>query len=115
MEERYDLFEFPPDAFPKWIGSASNLSEARKKMEKLPPPPPGGEYLVRDFYSGTVVAYTLRKKHGAAIFPPDNVTGGAAEVLKFEMYFLPSGSEQAVSAPNCWSQASASNTHLLIA
>jgi hypothetical protein len=90
MEERYDLFEFPPDAFPKWVGSAPDLHEARKKMEKLPPLAPGSEYLVRDFYSGAVVAYTLRKKHGATVFPPDDDPGGCCEVLKFEMHFLPS-------------------------
>jgi hypothetical protein len=62
MEQRYDLFEFPPDAFPKWIGSASDLPEARKKMENLPPPAPGSEYLVRDFYFGTVVTYTRSER-----------------------------------------------------
>jgi len=92
MEERYDLFELPPDTFPKWIGSAGDLPEARRKMEKLPPLAPGSEYLVRDFYSGTVVAYTLRKKHGTTVFPPDQDPRGSSEVLKFEMYFLPSGS-----------------------
>jgi hypothetical protein len=90
MEERYDLFEFPPDAFPKWVASAPDLQEARKKMEDLPPLAPGSEYLVRDFYSGTVVAYTLRKKHGATVFPPESDPAGCSEVLKFEMYFLPS-------------------------
>jgi hypothetical protein len=96
MEERYDLFEFPADSFPKWIGSAGDLPEARRKMEKLPPPAPGSEYLVRDFYSGTeghrVVAYTLRKKRGTIVFPPEQDPRGSSEVLKFEMYFLPSGS-----------------------
>ncbi|HXJ93374.1 MAG TPA: hypothetical protein VMT20_10900 [Terriglobia bacterium] len=91
MDARYDLFEFPPDAFPKWIGSAGDLPEARRKMEKLPPLAPGSEYLVRDFYSGTVVAYTLRKKHGTMVFPPEKDPRGSSEVLKFEMYFLPSG------------------------
>jgi len=115
MEERYDLFEFPPDAFPKWISSASSLSEAREKLEKLPLPPPGGEYLVRDFYSGTIVAYTLRKKHGASIFPSDNVPAGAADVLKFEMYFLPSGNVQAAPAPDHRSQPATPDSSRLIA
>jgi len=115
MEERYDLFEFPPDAFPKWIASARSLSEAREKMEQLPPPPPGGEYLVRDFYSGTVVAYTLRKKHGSTIFPPENDRAGASDVLKFEMYFLPSGTVQAAPGPDLRSQPPASDSKRLIA
>ena len=85
MEERYDLFEFPPDSFPKWIGSAGDLLAARRKMENLPPLAPGSEYLVRDFYSGTVVAYTLRNKHGTMVFPPEKDTPDSSEVLKVEL------------------------------
>jgi hypothetical protein len=59
MEARYDLFELPPNGFPEWIGSAIDLPEAKGKMNDLPKPAPGGQYLVRDFYSGTVVAYTI--------------------------------------------------------
>ncbi|HEY6290013.1 MAG TPA: hypothetical protein VI455_00400 [Terriglobia bacterium] len=59
MEARYDLFELPPGGFPQWIDSAVGLPEAKNKMEGLPQPAPGGQYLVRDFYSGTVVAYTV--------------------------------------------------------
>jgi hypothetical protein len=57
MEKRYDLFELPPAGFPEWIDSASEFSEATQKMQDLPKPAAGGQYLVRDFYSGTVVAY----------------------------------------------------------
>jgi len=57
MDPRYDLFELPPDGFPRWISSAADLKEARKQLESLPDPQVGGEYLVRDFYSGSVVAY----------------------------------------------------------
>jgi len=70
MEKRYDLFELPPGGFPQWIDSASDLSEAKKKMSDLPEPAPGGEYLVRDFYSGLVVAYTVPNRRGVATFPP---------------------------------------------
>jgi len=59
MDARYDLFELSPGRFPEWIGSAVDFSEATTKMESLPQLPPGGQYLIRDFYSGTVVAYTL--------------------------------------------------------
>ena len=69
MEKRYDLFELPPGGFPRWIDSATDLLEAKKKMDHLPEPAPGGEYLVRDFYSGMVVAYTVPQRHGAPIFP----------------------------------------------
>ena len=59
MNARYDLFELPPGGFPQWISSADNLPEAKKKMNELPHPGQGGQYLVRDFYSGNVVAYTI--------------------------------------------------------
>lgn len=58
MERRYDLFELAPYGFPRWLDSASDLSEAMGNMRELPTPVVGGEYLVRDFYSGMVVAYT---------------------------------------------------------
>jgi len=91
MEKRYDLFAFPPGAFPTWVGSASDLPEARKKVESLPPLEPGGEYLVRDFYSGMVVAYTVLGEHGATIFPPAKDPRDPSEVLKLELDFLTQG------------------------
>jgi hypothetical protein len=54
---RYDLFELPPNGFPQWISSAADLTEAKRQLEVLPDPELGGEYLVRDFYTGSVVAY----------------------------------------------------------
>ena len=69
MEKRYDLFELPSQGFPQWLDSASNLAEATDKMIALPPPGPGGEYLVRDFYSGKIVAYTLPVGSGLVVYP----------------------------------------------
>ena len=57
MDPRYDVFELPPNGFPRWISSAADLAEAKRQLETLPEPYVGGEYLVRDFYSGSVVAY----------------------------------------------------------
>ena len=57
MDPRYDLFELPRDGFPRWISSAGDLKDAKKQLESLPDPGTGGEYLVRDFYTGSVVAY----------------------------------------------------------
>lgn len=57
MDPRYDLFELPPDGFPRWISSAVDLKEAKRQLEALPDLDKGGEYLIRDFYSGSVVAY----------------------------------------------------------
>ena len=68
MENRYDLFELPVAGFPRWLDSANDLDEATEKMKALQPSEPGSQYLVRDFYSGTVVAYTLPGKVGTAIF-----------------------------------------------
>lgn len=59
MNARYDLFELPAGGFPQWVSSAEDLPEARRKMSELPDPGEGGQYLVRDFYSGSVVAYTI--------------------------------------------------------
>jgi hypothetical protein len=79
-ENRYDLFEFLPGRFPEWIDSASDLPEATKKMQDLPKRASGGQYLVRDFYSGMVVAYT--DPHGVAIFPPKSTQGGTRSSRK---------------------------------
>ena len=57
MDPRYDLFELPRNGFPNWISSAVDLQEAKKQLKALPEPEQGGEYLIRDFYSGSVVAY----------------------------------------------------------
>lgn len=57
MDPRYDLFELPHNGFPRWISSASDLKDAKQQLEALPDPGADGEYLVRDFYSGSVVAY----------------------------------------------------------
>ena len=59
MDARYDLFELSPGQFPQWVDSAMELSGAREKMAALPTVAPGGQYLIRDFYSGTVVDYTV--------------------------------------------------------
>ena len=57
MEARYDLFDLPPGGFPVWIGSAIDLPEAKQKMYDLAKPASRGQYLLRDFYPGTVVAH----------------------------------------------------------
>jgi hypothetical protein len=62
MNARYDLFELPPGGFPQWISSAVDLPEAKQKLNDLPEPAPGGQYLVRDFLSGSVVAYTISRQ-----------------------------------------------------
>ena len=54
---RYDLFELPPNGFPRWISSAADLKEAKRQLESLPESQLGGEYLVRDFCSRSIAAY----------------------------------------------------------
>ena len=62
MEARYDLFELPPMGSRSGSVRLLTCPEAKQKMYDLPKPAPGGQYLVRDFYSGTVVAYTVSLK-----------------------------------------------------
>ena len=69
MEKRYDLFELPSRGFSQWLDSASNFAEATDKMIALPPPGPGCQYLVRDYCSGKIVAYTLPDGSSAVAFP----------------------------------------------
>jgi hypothetical protein len=57
MDARFDIFELPPNGVPRWVSSAASLGEAKRQMEALPIPQQGGEYLIRDFYSCSVVAY----------------------------------------------------------
>jgi len=59
MEMRYDVFQLPAEGFPRWVTSASTLPEAKEKMGQLSKKLDEGQYLVRDFLSGLVVAYTL--------------------------------------------------------
>jgi len=60
METQYDLFEMMPGAFPRWIGAAATLEHARIRLRDLSQDQTGSEYFVRDFYSGSVVAYAGR-------------------------------------------------------
>ena len=69
MEKRYDLYELPSRGFSQWLDSASNFAEATDKMIALPPPGLGGQYLVRDYRSGRIVAYTLPDGSSAVVFP----------------------------------------------
>jgi hypothetical protein len=80
MEKRYDLFELPSAGFPEWIDSAGDLFEATEKLRDLPKPAAGGQYLVRDFYSGTVVAY--RDQRGLEIFPRELQANNASDPVK---------------------------------
>jgi hypothetical protein len=57
MDSRFDIFELPPNGVPRWVSSTASLEEARRQMEALPIPEQGGEYLIRDFCSCSVVAY----------------------------------------------------------
>ena len=59
MENRYHIFELRSGGSPQWIDSAMELPESRQGMADLPVPAMGGQYLIRDFYSGAVVDYTL--------------------------------------------------------
>lgn len=57
MNTQYDLFEVVPNQFPRWIGGAANLAHAKERLNDLAQSSSGGEYFVRDFCSGSVVAH----------------------------------------------------------
>lgn len=57
METQYDLFEMIPGTFPRWVGAAATLEHARIRLRDLAQARTGREYFVRDFYSGSVVAF----------------------------------------------------------
>jgi len=57
VNTQYDLFEVVPNQFPRWIGGAVNLAHAKERLKDLAQSSTGGQYFVRDFYSGSVVAH----------------------------------------------------------
>jgi hypothetical protein len=65
MNTQYDLFEVVPNQFPRWIGAAANLAHAKERLKDLAQSSSGGEYFVRDFCSGSVVAHAQK-------LPPQN-------------------------------------------
>jgi hypothetical protein len=60
MDGQFDLFEMENGAFPKWVGAAANLEQAIRRLENLVRVQAGAEYFVRDFCSGSVVAFAGR-------------------------------------------------------
>jgi len=57
MDGQFDLFEMKGGAFPQWVGAAPNLQQAIRRLETLARAKAGVEYFVRDFCSGSVVAF----------------------------------------------------------
>jgi hypothetical protein len=60
MNTQYDLFEVVPNQFARWIGAAVNLAHAKERLNDLAQSSSGGEFFVRDFCSGSVVAHTQK-------------------------------------------------------
>ena len=65
MDGRFDLFELKRGAFPQWVGAAASLQQARCQVESLARAKTGVEYFVRDFCSGSVVAFAGRPNRQA--------------------------------------------------
>ena len=61
MNTQYDLFEVVPNQFPRWIGAAMNLAHAKERLKDLAQTS-SGEYFVRDFCSGSVVAHAEKRQ-----------------------------------------------------
>ena len=57
MDGQFDLFEMKGGAFPRWVGAAADLQQAIRRLENLARAKTGVEYFVRDFCSGSVVAF----------------------------------------------------------
>ena len=62
MNTQYDLFEVVPNQFPRWIGAAANLAHAKERLNDLAQSSSEGEYFVRDFCSGSVVAHSQKRR-----------------------------------------------------
>ena len=60
MNTQYDLFEVVPNQFPRWIGAAADLANAKERLNDLARSSSGGEFFVRDFCSGSVVAHSQK-------------------------------------------------------
>jgi len=72
MEAQYDLFEMKPDGYPQWVGAAASLEHARMRLRDLAKSTDHSDYFVRDFCSGSVVAFANRplKKQPAEVSMP---------------------------------------------
>ena len=57
MEGQFDLFEVKTGTFPQWVGAAASLQQAIRRLESLARNARGVEFFVRDFCSGSVVAF----------------------------------------------------------
>ena len=57
MDGQFDLFEMRADAFPQWVGAAADVEQAINRLENLAKSKMGVEYFIRDFCSGSVVAF----------------------------------------------------------
>ncbi len=57
MDGQFDLFEVRWGAFPQWVGAAASLQQAKRRLENLVRDEVGVEFFVRDFCSGSVVAF----------------------------------------------------------
>jgi hypothetical protein len=61
MDGQFDLFEMKGSAFPRWVGAAADLQQAIHRLENLAQAKTETEYFVRDFCSGSVVAFAGRR------------------------------------------------------
>lgn len=60
MDGQFDLFEMRTGAFPRWVDAVADLEQAMNRLENLAQARLGVEYFVRDFCSGSVVAFARR-------------------------------------------------------
>jgi hypothetical protein len=68
VDDRYGLFEWPPDGVPEWMESTSDVGYAKGRIKQLFLQSRDSEYFVQDFIANTIVASSsdYRTPHRAA-------------------------------------------------
>jgi len=66
MDGQFDLFEVRTGTFPQWVGAAASLQQAMRRLENLAQAEVGAEFFIRDFCSGSVVAFAGSPKKSEA-------------------------------------------------
>ena len=73
--ERFGLFEWRSDGFPHWVDAATDLQQAKKKIQDWAVESPHSEYFAQDFLANVVVAstrdYVGARRHAVDAKPSD--------------------------------------------
>lgn len=64
IDDRYGLFEWPPDGVPQWMEGTSDVDYAKGRIKQLFLESSDSEYFVEDFISNTIVTSTSDYRSG---------------------------------------------------